>query len=55
MYELFSIMVLSGSAVGGHYYAYIKYVVTCVRVCACVCVCVCFSMWVTAFGFSIGH
>ena len=27
-YELFSIMIHSGSAVGGHYYAYIKYVVS---------------------------
>lgn len=26
VYELFSIMIHSGSAVGGHYYAYIKYV-----------------------------
>ena len=26
MYELFSIMIHSGSAIGGHYYAYIKYV-----------------------------
>jgi len=26
MYELFSIMIHSGSAVGGHYYAYIKLV-----------------------------
>ena len=25
VYELFSIMVHSGSAIGGHYYAYIKY------------------------------
>ena len=26
VYELFSIMVHSGSATGGHYYAYIKYI-----------------------------
>jgi ubiquitin carboxyl-terminal hydrolase 47 len=28
VYELFSIMIHSGSAIGGHYYAYIKSVYT---------------------------
>ena len=32
MYELFSIMVHSGGASGGHYFAYIKYV-SCVVLC----------------------